>query len=117
MSTQAAGAAVEVESLSKDFAGGGSSALKSVSLHVPAGEMVALIGASGSGKSTLLRHIAGFVAGNPGAGQVSVDACVVQRAGRIARDVRRCRRDVGFVFQQFNLVGRLSVLTNVLVGL
>ena len=77
--------------------------------------MVALIGASGSGKSTLLRHISGFVAGD--SGRIDVAGRVVQDTSRIAADIRSLRTDIGFVFQQFNLVGRLSVLANVLTGL
>jgi phosphonate transport system ATP-binding protein len=76
--------------------------------------MVALIGASGSGKSTLLRHIPGFVAGD--AGEIAVFGRTMQSDGRISRTIRRDRASVGFVFQQFNLVGRLPVITNVLVG-
>jgi phosphonate transport system ATP-binding protein len=78
--------------------------------------MVALIGASGSGKSTMLRHISGFVAGDVDGGSISVGVHTIQANGRIDRKIRARRADVGFVFQQFNLVGRLTVLTNVLVG-
>ena len=80
--------------------------------------MIALIGASGSGKSTLLRHIAGLLAGDPVAGSsIEVAGSVIQKDGQIAPDIRATRAKVGFVFQQFNLVDRLSVMTNVLVGL
>jgi len=107
--------AIEVAALSKTFANG-QRALESVSLTVAPGEMVGLIGASGSGKSTLLRHIAGLAVGDRNAGTVRVGEKSVQRYGRLARDVRRQRSAIGFVFQQFNLVERLPVLTNVCVG-
>jgi phosphonate transport system ATP-binding protein len=113
MSVAVQNVAVEVEALSKSFAG--RNALDAVSLTVSAGEMVALIGASGSGKSTLLRNLAGLLAAD--GGTVRVGGAVIQQGGRIARDIRRRRAGIGFVFQQFNLVGRLRVETNVLVGL
>ncbi len=108
--------AIAIESLTKTF-NGGKRGLADISLKVAAGEMVALIGASGSGKSTLIRHIAGLVLGDPGSGStVRVHDRVVQASGRAAPDVRDIRRDIGVIFQQFNLVGRMSVLTNVLTG-
>ena len=93
-------------------------ALCDINLSAQRGEMIALIGASGSGKSTLLRHIAGLLAGDPVSGSsIEVAGSVIQKDGQIASDIRLSRAKVGFVFQQFNLVDRLSVMTNVLVGL
>jgi phosphonate transport system ATP-binding protein len=105
--------AIEIRNLNKSFVC--CKALQQVSLDVETGEMVALIGASGSGKSTLLRHIAGFVAAD--SGEIVVMDRVVQQDGRIVPNIRSLRAEIGFVFQQFNLVNRLSVMTNVLIGL
>jgi phosphonate transport system ATP-binding protein len=106
------GSSIQIRNLSKTFSS--CCALQDVSLGIRSGEMVALIGASGSGKSTLLRHIAGFIAAD--AGEIAVMDRVIQQGGKIVPNIRRLRADIGFVFQQFNLVGRLSVITNVLTG-
>ena len=105
--------AITVHQLHKTF--GSRKALNDVSLEIQSGEMVGLIGASGSGKSTLLRQISGLTLAERGF--VDIDGCVVQRDGRLTRDIRQLRSHTGFVFQQFNLVARLPLITNVLTGL
>ena len=108
--------AIEIEQLTKTFSS--RVALRDVSLRVRPGEMVALIGASGSGKSTLIRHVSGLVNADSGTGgRITVHGRAIQDGGSLARDAKEIRRNVGLIFQQFNLVGRLSVLTNVLTGL
>lgn len=107
--------AIRVEGLSKSF--GGKQVLFDLRMDVEPGEMVALIGASGSGKSTLLRHLSGLTCGDRQSGSsIQVLGHSVQATGSLDPQVRRVRADIGYIFQQFNLVGRLSVLSNVLIG-
>lgn len=111
--------AIELSQVSKCFARG-TRVLKGVDLRVSAGEMVALIGASGSGKSTLIRAIAGLTAidrGGAKGGEIRIFGTPIQSEGRITGGAGALRARLGVVFQQFNLVMRLSVLTNVLLGL
>ena len=90
----------------------GAPVLRGVHLHVPKGEMVGLIGLSGAGKSTLLRCVNGLV--TPTGGRCEV---LGQRMEALPENGRRLlRRRIGMIFQEFNLVDRLSVLKNVLIG-
>jgi phosphonate transport system ATP-binding protein len=106
---------IAVKQLNKHFHS--NHALKGVNLHVNQGEMVALLGPSGSGKSTLLRHLNGLVNGDKnGQGSIEVLGKPVQRTGKFCEGIRQSRSQMGYIFQQFNLVNRLSVLQNVLIG-
>lgn len=108
--------AVRVTQASKTF-NGTRRALNAISVEVHQGERVALLGASGSGKSTLLRTLCGLETLDATGGKIEVFGRLLQSHGRIADDIRAQRRQVGIIFQQFNLVGRLPVLTNVLTGI
>lgn len=90
----------------------GTRALDGITLDVARGEFLVLIGLSGSGKSTLLRCINRLV--TPSSGTVIFDGIDITRAK--GADLRRVRRRIGMIFQQFNLVKRTSVFSNVLAG-
>ena len=101
---------LRLDGVTKSF--GGKRAIDNVSLVVPAGQLVGVIGRSGAGKSTLLRMINRL--GDPSEGSIRYgDIDVTALRGRALRAWRaRC----AMIFQQFNLAGRLDVLTNVLMG-
>jgi phosphonate transport system ATP-binding protein len=90
----------------------GTRAVDGVTLDIERGEFVVLIGLSGSGKSTLLRCINRLI--EPTSGRVVFDGIDVTRAS--GDELRRIRRRIGMIFQQFNLVRRSSVLSNTLAG-
>jgi phosphonate transport system ATP-binding protein len=102
---------LRIEHLVKDYSGG-VHALDDVSMEVRGGEFLVLIGLSGSGKSTLLRCINRLV--EPTGGRIVLDDLDITAAR--GTDLRKIRRSVGMIFQQFNLVKRSTVLTNVLTG-
>ena len=102
---------IRVRGLRQDYAGG-TRALDGVDLDVAPGEFVALIGPSGAGKSTLLRCLNGLVI--PTAGEVRIGDDAV--TGASPETLRRVRARIGFVFQQFNLQRRLTVIENALLG-
>jgi phosphonate transport system ATP-binding protein len=98
--------------LNKSFDGGKTFALKNVNLEINQGEFVAIIGLSGAGKSTFLRAINGT--NPPGTGSLQVLGQEVELLR--GRKLVALRKQIGFIFQQFNLVKSLSVFQNVLTG-
>jgi phosphonate transport system ATP-binding protein len=101
---------LEIDGLSRSF--GTKVAVAGVSLQIDKGAFVGVIGRSGAGKSTLLRLINRLV--EPNAGRVVFDGLDITALR--GRQLRQWRARAAMVFQQFNLIGRLDVLTNVLIG-
>jgi phosphonate transport system ATP-binding protein len=91
---------------------GGVHALRDLTLDIPDGEMVVVVGLSGAGKSTLIRTVNGLVPLT--SGRVVVDGQDLGEAS--PKELRRTRSKIGMIFQGFNLVKRTSVLNNVLTG-
>jgi phosphonate transport system ATP-binding protein len=102
---------LRVENLTKIYPDG-TEALRNVSFKVEDGEFLTVIGLSGSGKSTLLRCINRLI--DPTAGRVLWDDIDITAAK--GKELRHIRRQIGMIFQQFNLVKRSSVMINVLSG-
>jgi phosphonate transport system ATP-binding protein len=102
---------LRIEQLCKTY-DKGAEALRGVSLTIKAGEFVVVLGKSGSGKSTLLRCINRLV--EPTSGKIFLDEEEV--TGASSSHLRQLREKIGMVFQQYNLVSRYSVETNVLTG-
>ena len=112
---------LEVRGLEKSY--GGAPVLKGVDLAIEQGEFVGVIGLSGSGKSTLLRCINRLI--DASAGEILVPRALLGETANGAsadvrkldrRELRLLRRKIGMVFQQFNIVKRMSVIDNVLSG-
>ncbi|HAL60935.1 MAG TPA: phosphonate ABC transporter ATP-binding protein [Chloroflexi bacterium] len=102
---------LQVEHLTKIYEDG-TLALDDVSFEVPDGEFLVILGLSGAGKSTLLRCINRLI--EPTEGRIVWDGTDITAAS--GEELRKIRRHIGFIFQEFNLVERSSVLTNVLSG-
>jgi phosphonate transport system ATP-binding protein len=102
---------LEIRNLTKIY-DDGTVALRDVSFNVPDGEFLVIIGLSGSGKSTLLRCINRLI--DPTEGEIIWDG--VDIAKLKGEELRNVRRKIGMVFQQFNLVKRSTVITNIMAG-
>ena len=103
---------ISLTDVTKVYRNAGQTALAGVSLNIPSGQFAAVMGPSGSGKSTLLNMIAGL--DRPTKGVVQVDGVNVNRLGEAAL-ARYRRAKLGFVFQFFHLLERLTVLDNILL--
>src|ERR1700732_4929584 len=90
----------------------GDLALKGIDFDVPDGQVMALIGPSGAGKSTVIRCINRLV--EPAAGTITLNGTEITGLG--SGELRRARRRMGMIFQEYALVERLSVMENVLSG-
>ena len=103
---------LEVNSISKTYGAGETAvhALKDVSFSVPKGEFVAVVGESGSGKSTLLNMIGAL--DTPTSGKVLIDGQEILKMKDEQRTIFR-RRNIGFIFQAFNLIPELNVEQNI----
>lgn len=102
---------LDIQKLSKRY-GRGELVLKDLDLHIEGSGITAIIGSSGAGKSTLLRCVNRLV--EPTSGSITLDG--VELTALKGAELRNLRRQVGMIFQNFNLIDRLSVMENVLSG-
>jgi len=102
---------LRLENLEKQYQTG-DLALKSINIEIPSGQVMALIGPSGAGKSTLIRCVNRLV--EPTSGKVYLGDLELTQLG--SSELRRARRRMGMIFQEYALVERLSVMENVLSG-
>jgi len=100
-----------IRNLSKTYPGG-EQALTDVSVEIRGNEIVAIIGSSGAGKSTLIECVNRLT--EPTGGEVVLDG--TELTGLSKRELRQARRDIAMIFQEYNLVERLTVMENVLSG-
>src|SRR3546814_44235 len=105
-------AVLEVQGLRVRYASGGPEILKGVSFQVESDDFLAIIGPSGAGKSTLIRCVNRLV--EPSSGSIRLLGEEIMKLKK--RDLRMMRRNVGMIFQEFNLINRMSVMDNVLSG-
>ncbi len=103
---------LEVENLRVRYTASGPEILKGVSFSVQSDDFLAIIGPSGAGKSTLIRCINRLVEPNSG----SIQLLDKDLLALNPRELRMMRRNVGMIFQEFNLINRMSVMDNVLSG-
>src|SRR6056297_2917463 len=105
-------ALLKLENLSKTYKTG-DEALKNIHLEVNEGEFIAVIGSSGAGKSTMIRCINRLIEPNEDSHIFLEDIDIV---GLDLKNLRKARRKIGMIFQEFNLVERLTVMENLLSG-
>lgn len=103
---------ISIEDISVTYGSHQPPALEHVSLQLKQGEFIGIIGSSGAGKSTLIRCINLLV--KPTSGSIVWDGMELTRMSE--KELRHIRTNIGMIFQQFNLVPRITVLTNVLLG-
>ncbi len=105
-------AILEVENLRARYSSRGPEILKGISFAVEENDFFAIIGPSGAGKSTLIRCINRLI--EPTSGDITLDGIDILALN--AKSLRRMRRHIGMIFQEFNLINRMSVMDNVLSG-
>ena len=103
---------LEVKDLSASYSSSGPEILKGISFDVAENDFLAIIGPSGAGKSTLIRCINRLV--EPTSGQIYFRGQEVTKL--TLRELRKVRRGIGMIFQEFNLIDRMSVMDNLLSG-